>query len=54
MHELGVMTMAAVELHVNAKYCVQHSALKSVYGKSQAVIDGKLFSFYRFEVAEGL
>ena len=54
MHELGVMTMAAVELHVNAKYCVQHSALKSVYGKSQAVIDGKLFSFYRFEVAQGL
>ena len=47
--------MAAVELHVNATYA-QHPALKSVYGKIQSVIDGKLFSSYRtlFELAQGL
>ena len=52
MHELRVM--AAVELHVNATYYAQHPALKSVYGKCQSVIGGKLFSFYRtaFELAK--
>ena len=48
--------MAAIELHVNATYYAQHPALKSVYGKSQLVISGKLFSSYRtlFELAQGL
>ena len=43
--------MAAVELHVNATYYAQH--MKSLYGKSQPVIVGKLFSSYRtvFELA---
>ena len=47
--------MAAVELHVNATYA-QHPALKSVTGKSQSVIGGKLFSSCRtvFELAQGL
>ena len=46
--------MAAIELHVNATYHGQHPALKSVYGKSQSVIGGKLFSSYRtvFELAQ--
>ena len=35
--------MAAVELHVNATFYAQHPALKSVYGKDQSVIPGKLF-----------
>ena len=50
-YELRVM--AAVELHVNATYYVQHPTLKSLYGKSQPVIIGKLFSSYRtvFELA---
>ena len=49
VHELRVM--AAVELHV-----CQHPALKSVYGKSQSVMGGKLLSSYRtvFELAHGL
>ena len=42
MHELGVM--AAADVHVNATYG-KHPALKSVYGKSQPVTWGKLFSF---------
>ena len=48
--------MAVVEVHVNATYGVQHPALKSVYVKSQSVIGGKLFSYYRtvFELAQGL
>ena len=48
--------MAAVELHVNATHYAQHPALKSVYGKSQTVIGGKLFSSYRavFGLAQGL
>ena len=35
------------------QHCI---ALKSVYGKNQSVIDGKLFSSYRilFELAQGL
>ena len=44
-HELRVST--AVELHVNEAYYAQHPALKTVYGKSQSVIGGKLFSSYR-------
>ena len=36
--------MAAVELYVNATYYAQHLTLKLVYGKSQLVIVGKLFS----------
>ena len=54
LHELRVK--AAVELHVNATYYAQHPALKSVYGKSQSVIGGKLFSSYRtvFELAQDL
>ena len=48
--------MAAVELHVNARYYTQHSALKPVYGKSQSVIGCKLFSSYRtlLELAQDL
>ena len=54
VHELRVMT--AVEQRVNATYYVQHSALKSVYGKRQPVIGGKLSSFYRtvFKLTQGL
>ena len=54
VHELRVM--AAVELHVNTTYYAQHPALKSVYGKRQSVIGGKLFSSYMtvFELAQGL
>ena len=44
VHELRVMV--AIDLHVNATYYAQHPALKSVYGKSQPVIGGKLFSIY--------
>ena len=46
--------MAAIELHVNATYYAEHPALKSVYGKSQSVIIGKLFPTYRtvFELAQ--
>ena len=32
---------------LNATYYAQHPALKSVYGKSQSAIDGKLISSYR-------
>ena len=37
-------------------YYAQHPALKSVYGKSESVIGGKLFSSYRtvFGLAQGL
>ena len=54
MKELRVMP--AVKLHVNVTYYAQHSALKSIYGKSQSVIGGKSFSSYRtvFEPAQGL
>ena len=54
MHELRVM--ASVKLHVNATCYAQHPVLKSVYGKSQSVLGGKLFSSCRrvFELAEGL
>ena len=45
MHKLRVME--AVELHVNATCYAQHPPLKSVYGKNQTVIGGKLFLFYR-------
>ena len=47
--------MATVELHANTAHA-QYSPLKSVYGKSQLVIGGKLFSSYRtvFELAQGL
>ena len=38
--------IAVVELHVNETYYAQHSALKSVSGKSQSVIGGKLLSSY--------
>ena len=43
-------------MYVNATYYAQHLALKSVIGKSQPVIVGKLFLFYRavFELAQGL
>ena len=44
MHERWLM--AAVDLHVNATYYAQYHALKSVYGKDQSVIAGKLFSSY--------
>ena len=46
--------MEAIELHINARYYAQHPALKSVFGKSQSVIGGKLFSSYRtvFELAQ--
>ena len=45
--------MEVIELHINAIYYAQHPALKSVYGKSQSVIGGKLFSSCRtvFELA---
>ena len=54
MHELRVV--AAVELHVNVTYYGQHPALKPVYGKSQSVIRGKLFLFFRtvVELAQGI
>ena len=53
-YELRVI--AAVELHVNATYYAQHQTLKSVNGKSQSVIVGKLFSSSGtiFELAQGL
>ena len=53
MHEIRVI--AAIELHVNATYYVQHPALKSVYGKRQSVMRSKLYSSYRtvFELAQG-
>ena len=41
VHKLRVMT--TVELHLNATYYAQHPALKSVYGKDEPVIGGKLF-----------
>ena len=41
VHELR--KLAAAELHVNVAYHTRHPALKSVYGKSQSVIGGKLF-----------
>ena len=46
--------MEAIELHINARYYAQPPALKSVYGKSQSVIGGKLFSSKRtvFELAQ--
>ena len=46
--------MEAIELHIYARYYAQYPALKSVYGKSQSVIGGKLFSSYRtvFELAQ--
>ena len=46
--------MEAVELHINTRYYVQHPPLKSLYGKSQSVIGGKLFFSYRtvFELAQ--
>ena len=37
---------AAVDLHVNTTCRAQYPALKSVYGKNQSVIGGKLFLFY--------
>ena len=45
VHELRVMAAISllVELHVNITY-VQHPALRSVNGKSQSVMSGKLFS----------
>ena len=44
MHELRVM--AAVKLHENATfYAYALHWIKSLYGKSQPVIGGKLFSF---------
>ena len=48
--------MAAVELHGNATYYAECPTLKPVYGKSQSVIGGKLFSSYRtvLELAQGL
>ena len=48
--------MPVVELHVNATYYAQHPALKSVYGKSQLIIVGKLFSSSTtvFEQGQGL
>ena len=50
--------MSAVDLQdVNATCYAQHPALESVYGKSQPVIGGKLFSFYcigMFELAQDL
>ena len=44
VHELGVM--AAVVLHENATYDIQHSALKLVFEKGQSVMGGKLFHSY--------
>ena len=46
--------METIELHVNARYYAQNPALKSVYGKSQSVIGGKLLSCYRtvFKLAQ--
>ena len=44
MHDLR--EIAAVALHINATYYAQHPAMKSVYGKSQPVIGGKLFTLY--------
>ena len=45
VYELRVMAVTTVEeLHVNGTYHTQHHVLKSVYGKSQSVVGGKLFS----------
>ena len=45
VYELRVMAVTTVEeLHVNETYHTQHHVLKSVYGKSQSVVGGKLFS----------
>ena len=46
--------MEATQLPKNARYYAQHPALKSVYGKSQSVIGGKLYSSYKtmFELAQ--
>ena len=54
VHEPRIME--AVELHVNATYYVQYYALKSVDEKSQSLMGGKFFFFYRtlFELAQGL
>ena len=41
-----MMAAVGVDLHVNGTYYAQYPALKSVYGKSQPVIGGKLFSIY--------
>ena len=41
-----MMAAVGVDLYVNATCYAQHPALKSVYGKSQPVIGGKLFSFF--------
>ena len=38
--------MAAVELRLNGTNYAQQPALKSVYGKRQSVLSGKLFSSY--------
>ena len=48
--------MEAVELHVNATYYAQNSALESVYEKNQSLIVGNLFPSYRtvFELAHVL
>ena len=46
MHDLTLRVMAAVDLHVYVEYYAQRPALKSVYGKIQPIIGGKLFSFY--------
>ena len=46
--------MVAVELHVNAAYYAQHSALKEVYGKDQSVVADKLFSSYRTVLSTGM
>lgn len=42
VHELRVI--AAVELYLNAIYCVEHPVLKSVDELRQSVMYGKLFS----------
>ena len=41
---------AAVELHVNATYYTRYPAMKSVYEKSQSVMDRKLFSSWLFVI----
>ena len=53
---MNLRVMAAVELQVNATRYAQHSAFKSVYGKSQSVIGDKLFSSRStvFKLVQGL
>ena len=53
VHELRVI-IVVVELHVNAIYYAEHTALKSVYEKSRSFMGGKLFSSYRkvFDLAQ--